>query len=70
MIKNFGIWKNRMKRHYMKEMSNVLDEKLFLAFPHPRKCLLDIRLASLRLKESLNMMPSNLIEPIEWKELI
>lgn len=39
LSKNFSIWKNKMKLHYMKEMSSILNEKLFLTSDHPRHCL-------------------------------
>jgi hypothetical protein len=37
--KNFMIWKSRMKRHYMKSMSNILCEKLFYTNDYTRKCI-------------------------------
>lgn len=40
--KNFRIWKNLMKQHYMKEMSNLLNDKLFAA-SNSQMALLNIK---------------------------
>lgn len=66
LSKNFSIWKNRMKRHYMKEMSSVLNEKLFLTSDHPRHCLKEIRQTVLVLEDSLSLLPVDFHEPVSW----
>ena len=50
LSKNFSIWKNKMKLHYMKEMSSILHEKLFLTCEHPRHCLKQVRNTVLKLE--------------------
>jgi hypothetical protein len=52
------IWKNKMKRHYIRSMSNILYEKLFLIYQHPRKCLLEVRNFSIQLEEGLTLLPT------------
>jgi len=53
--KNFRIWKNMMKRHYMKEMSNLLNEKLFAA-SNSQAALLNIKHHCLELEEECKIM--------------
>lgn len=62
--KNFTIWKNRMRRHYMKEMSNLLNESLFFSYQYPRYCLLKIRKATNHLKDDTYFMPTSIIEAL------
>ena len=32
-----------MRRHYMREMSGILNENLFLTINYPRLCLLEVK---------------------------
>lgn len=64
LCKNFRIWKNKMKRHYMREMSGILNEHLFLTFKFPRRCLLEVRYFTNSLKDSLNFFPYDNLEKL------
>ena len=57
LCKNFRIWKNRMRRHYMREMSHILNEHLFLTVRYPRNCLLEIKAYTNQLKDTFNFFP-------------
>ena len=57
LCKNFRIWKNCMRRHYMREMSTILKEHLFLTYRHPRTCLLEVNKHIHLLRDSLSFFP-------------
>jgi hypothetical protein len=64
LSKNFRIWKNKMRRHYMREMSGILSEHLFLTIKYPRNCLLTVRTYTNALKDSLNFFPFDTMEKL------
>lgn len=59
-----------MKLHYMKEMSTILNEKLFLTFDHPRDCLKKVRHSVLFLEDSLPYLPTENHDPMTWTKLL
>lgn len=59
-----------MKDHYIKSMSNVLREKLFLASIHPRKCLIEICDYCTNMEDNLTLLPTEHIESLNEKDLI
>lgn len=62
-----------MRRHYMREMSGILNEHLFLTMHYPRLCLLEIKHYTNCLKESLSFFPFESLDrliPSEFKELL
>jgi hypothetical protein len=65
--KNFRIWKNMMKRHYMKEMSNMLNERLFAA-GNSQQALLTIRQHCLGLEDECKMLNYDLHQPYTLEE--
>ncbi len=51
-----------MKRHYMREMSAILNERLFLAIKYPRSCLLEVKYFTNALKDSFSFFPFDTME--------
>jgi hypothetical protein len=64
LSKNFRIWKNKMRRHYMREMSGILSEHLFLTVKYPRTCLLAVRHHTNALRDSLSFFPYDTMEKL------
>lgn len=64
LSKNFRIWKNKMRRHYMREMSAILSEHLFLTLKYPRNCLLAVRTYANTLRDSLSFFPFETMEKL------
>ena len=64
LSKNFRIWKNKMRRHYMREMEGILSEHLFLTVKYPRNCLLEIKYQTNALRDSLTFFPFEAMEKL------
>jgi hypothetical protein len=59
-----------MRRHYMREMSAILNENLFVSFKFPRSCLLEVKYLTNTLRESLYFLPFDNMEKLSPSEFL
>ena len=63
--KNFRIWRNMMKRHHLEDISNTLNDKLFVTIIPSRKAILSIRNECLQFEESCRMFMTDMRDTFE-----
>ena len=62
-----------MRRHYMREMSGILNENLFLTIDYPRRCLFDVKYHTNCLKDNIHFFQYDNLEkltPTEFVQLL
>jgi len=59
-----------MRRHYMREMSGILNENLFLTIDYPRRCLLEVKCHTNYLKDNIPFFPYDNLEKLTPEEFV